>query len=319
MAIVTRSRSGAIKSYLGKKTKPVLRVTKRTKQASPGTKKKLVPTEPPARPASPHGTNAPLAATSSVLVIPEKRDSAVTTATLLERGVAHLLSVDPTLTDLISAHPCPIFSRSGIEDVVDPFESLVSGIISQQVSGAAARTIKARFIALFPAPSSSTTSSFPTPAQVHACPQETLRSAGLSGRKAEYVRDVAEHFLDGRLSAEMLSTAPDSEVVEKLVSVRGIGNWSAEMFLMFGLKRMDVFSTGDLGIQRGMAAYLGKDVAKLKKNGAGGKGGGAKGKWKYLGEEEMLRCSEKFKPYRSLFMWYMWRFSEVTVDAFGKG
>jgi len=132
------------------------------------------------------------------------------------------------------------------------------------------------------------------------------------------VRDVAEHFLDGRLSAEILSTAPDSEVVEKLVSIRGIGNWSAEMFLLFGLKRMDVFSTGDLGIQRGMAAYLGKDVAKLKKNGGGAKGGGAKGKWKYLSEEEMLRCSEKFRPYRSLFMWYMWKFSEVTVDAFGK-
>jgi DNA-3-methyladenine glycosylase II len=316
MVIVTRSHSG-ITSLLGGKTKPGPGVTKWSKQTSTR-KKKPATKPPPARPASPHGTNAPLlTAPSSSPILPKKHDPTVTTATLLEQGVAHLLSADPALAELISTHPCPIFSQSGIEQLVDPFESLVSGIISQQVSGAAARTIKARFVALFPTSASSSSSSFPTPAQVQACPQDTLRSAGLSGRKAEYVRDLAKHFLDGRLSADMLSTAPDDEVVGKLVNVRGIGNWSAEMFLMFGLKRMDVFSTGDLGIQRGMAAYLGKDVAKLKK-GAGGGGGKGKSKWKYLSEEEMLRHSEKFRPYRSLFMWYMWRASEVTVDAFGK-
>lgn len=76
---------------------------------------------------------------------------------------------------------------------------------------------------------------------------------------------------------------------------------------MFGLKRMDVFSTGDLGIQRGMASHFGKNVAKLK--------AGGKGKWKYMSEEDMLRLSEGFRPYRSLFMWYMWRASDVSVDA----
>ena len=85
----------------------------------------------------------------------------------------------------------------------------------------------------------------------------------------------------------------------KLVAVRGLGVWSVEMFMCFGLKRMDVFSTGDLGVQRGMAAYMGRDVAKLKNKGGGNK-------WKYMKEAEMLEIAERFRPYRSLFMWYMW-------------
>jgi hypothetical protein len=91
--------------------------------------------------------------------------------------------------------------------------------------------------------------------------------------------------------------------MKKLVAVRGLGAWSVEMFMCFALKRMDVFSTGDLGVQRGMAAYVGKDVKKLK-----AKGGG---KWKYMSEKDMLETAEKFRPYRSLFMWYMWRIEEV--------
>lgn len=79
------------------------------------------------------------------------------------------------------------------------------------------------------------------------------------------------------------------------------------MFMLFGLKRMDVFSTGDLGAQRGMAAYVGRDVAKLKAK--------ARGKWKYMSEKDMLEISESFRPYRSLFMWYMWRIEDVDVDV----
>ena len=77
----------------------------------------------------------------------------------------------------------------------------------------------------------------------------TLRSAGLSQRKAEYIQGLAQKFADGELSAEMLADASDEEVMERLVAVRGLGKWSVEMFMCFGLKRMDVFSTGDLGIQ----------------------------------------------------------------------
>jgi DNA-3-methyladenine glycosylase II len=88
----------------------------------------------------------------------------------------------------------------------------------------------------------------------------------------------------------MLFSASYDEIFEELIKVRGLGKWSIEMFACFGLKRMDVFSTGDLGVQRGMAALMGRDVAKLKT--------GGKGKWKYMSEKDMSDIAEKFKPYR---------------------
>lgn len=91
--------------------------------------------------------------------------------------------------------------------------------------------------------------SFPAPAQVLAHDLPTLRTAGLSQRKAEYIQGLAEKFDSGELSAQMLVSASDDELIEKLVAVRGLGRWSVEMFACFGLKRMDVFSTGDLGVQ----------------------------------------------------------------------
>lgn len=101
---------------------------------------------------------------------------------------------------------------------------------------------------------------------------------------------LAEKFHSGELSTSMLFSATYEEVLEELIKVRGLGRWSVEMFACFGLKRMDVFSTGDLGVQRGMAALMGRDVNKLK-NGKGGK-------WKYMAEKEMEEIAEKFKPYR---------------------
>lgn len=182
--------------------------------------------------------------------------------------------------------------------------------MAQQVSGAAAKSIKNKFVALFNEedPSQST---FPTPAQVSVTEVSRLRLAGLSQRKAEYIHGLAERFTSGELSTTMLLHATDDEVMEKLIAVRGLGKWSVEMFACFGLKRMDVFSTGDLGVQRGMAAFEGKDVSKLK-----AKGGG---KWKYMSEKDMLEGSEKFRPYRSLFMWYMWRVEDVDMGAVEDG
>lgn len=106
----------------------------------------------------------------------------------------------------------------------------------------------------------------------------------------------------------MLMKASDEEVMEKLIAVRGLGKWSVEMFACFGLKRLDILSTGDLGVQRGMAAFFGKDIKKLKASG-GGK------KWKYMSEQDMLDKSAPFAPYRSLFMWYMWRAEDVDVEV----
>lgn len=291
--------------------------------------------------ADPNLTNAPLlspetsrlVASAPISPIPSKLSSATgkqtTTATLLSEACAHLVAVDPRMKRLVDAHHCRIFSPEGLAEQIDPFESLASGIISQQVSGAAARAIKGRFVALFndtpadaegekqhfPHPNEDSQKNerpdgkkqrFPHPSQVVATSVEKLRTAGLSQRKAEYVRGLAEKFVSGELTAAMLASAPYEEVVERLTAVRGLGRWSVEMFACFGLKRMDVFSLGDLGVQRGMAAFVGRDVARLK-----GKGG----KWKYMGEAEMEEIAGRFRPYRSLFMWYMWRVEDTPVDV----
>jgi DNA-3-methyladenine glycosylase II len=115
---------------------------------------------------------------------------------------------------------------------------------SYQVSGQAASSIRAKFTALFP-----THPAFPSPDQVLTKDIPTLRTAGLSQRKAEYITGLAEKFASGEFTAEGLVSASDEELIEKLVAVRGLGRWSVEMFACFGLKRMDVFSTGDLGVQ----------------------------------------------------------------------
>ena len=266
--------------------------------------------------ADPSRTNAPLFSPETARVVaarpvdtasPSKppKPNTTTTSNILEEACTYLIKVDKRMKPLIEKHHCRIFSPEGLAEQVDPFESLASGIISQQVSGAAAKAIKARFIALFDIDDASPRR-FPQPSQVAATPIETLRTAGLSQRKAEYLKGLAEKFASGELSAQMLADAPYDEVLGKLTAVRGLGRWSVEMFACFALKRMDVFSLGDLGVQRGMAAFVGRDVAKLKAKG---------GKWKYMSEKEMEEISDKFRPYRSVFMWYMWRVEETDIST----
>lgn len=235
---------------------------------------------------------------------PSKAPRKTTTNTLLQEACDHLIKVDERMRPLVEKNHCRIFSPEGLAESIDPFESLASGIISQQVSGAAARSIKAKFLTLFEADNEN--QRFPPPSQVAARSIEQLRTAGLSQRKAEYIKGLAEKFASGELSAQMLHDASDEEVLEKLIAVRGLGKWSVEMFTCFGLKRMDVFSLGDLGVQRGMAAFVGRDVAKLKSKG---------GKWKYMSEQDMIELSDRFAPYRSLFMWYMWRVEETDIST----
>jgi DNA-3-methyladenine glycosylase II len=263
--------------------------------------------------ADPRATNAPLLSPETSHIIASKPVATVspsklsgvktTTANILEEACQHLIKVDPRMKPLIEKHTCRIFTPEGLAEKIDPFETLISGIISQQVSGAAAKSIKAKFIALF---EDKTGRGFPVPSQVAACSIEKLRTAGLSQRKAEYVQGLAEKFANGKLSTQMLVDAPYEELLEKLIEVRGLGRWSVEMFACFGLKRMDVFSLGDLGVQRGMAAFVGRDIAKLKAKG---------GKWKYMSEKEMQEISDRFAPFRSLFMWYMWRVEETDVST----
>ncbi|KAI9167728.1 DNA-3-methyladenine glycosylase-like protein [Paramyrothecium foliicola] len=226
-----------------------------------------------------------------------------TTANLLEEACAHLIKVDARMRPLIEKHHCRIFSPEGLAEEIDPFESLASSIISQQVSGAAAKSIKAKFVGLFEL---NDERRFPRPSEVAACSIEHLRTAGLSQRKAEYIKGLSEKFANGELSAQMLHDASYEEVFERLIAVRGLGKWSVEMFACFALKIPDVFSTGDLGVARGMAALLGRDVNKLKNKG---------GKWKYMAEKEMEEMAGRFSPYRSIFMWYMWRVEETDIST----
>ncbi|PIG84897.1 DNA-3-methyladenine glycosylase [Aspergillus arachidicola] len=261
---------------------------------------RLRSTPPPLdRPVEPHRTNATLltphgsslVATRPVLRMPR-----------LAKPADHVQQPRPQ-------HPCPLFSPEGLAEEVDPFRSLVVSIIGQQVSGAAAKSIKNKFVALFNSEDSGDNapeaSRFPKPEEIIKCDIATLRTAGLSQRKAEYIQGLSQKFASGELSAQMLLNASDEELLEKLTAVRGLGKWSVEMFACFALKRIDVFSTGDLGVQRGCAAFMGKDVSKLK-----AKGGG---KFKYMAEKDMLELAAKFAPYRSLFMWYMWRVEDVDI------
>ena len=222
-------------------------------------------TPPPLdRPVDPHRTNATLLTPhgSSVTAYPAKTEDAspsktgmprplATTGTLLEKATAHLIATDPRLKSVIEQHPCQLFSPAGLAEQIDPFNSLVSSIIGQQVSGAAAKSIRNKFLALFNIndPAGVAHSRFPLPGEVANCDIPTLRTAGLSQRKAEYVQGLAEKFANGELSAQMLARASDEELLEKLIAVRGLGKWSVEMFATFALKRIDVFSTGDLGVQ----------------------------------------------------------------------
>ncbi|KAL1383319.1 DNA glycosylase [Phyllosticta capitalensis] len=292
------------------------------------------------RPAEPHASNAALKTPGGSRVTylrkapadGEGADSqahpALTTETLLEEAEAHLIKIDPGLQPLIEKNPCKMFSPEGLQEEVEPFKALISSIMAQQVSGAAARSIKNRFIALFEESSSpngpfTTSNFFPTPSMVSTATVAHLRTAGLSARKAEYCIGIAQKFVSGELSAAKLAAASDDELLDMLIAVRGLGRWSVEMFSVFTLKRMDVFSTGDLGVQRGMAAWQKRDVNALKrkagqiaKDGKGKVKGGLDGKkWKYMTEKEMLELSEPFQPYRSLFMWYMWRIEDTDVDA----
>lgn len=241
---------------------------------------------------------------------------------LLAQGLLHLRTVSPALARWIDNEDYSHILTGHLRKPDDPppnyFRSLARGIISQQVSGAAAASILRKFTALFytanEAAPDPPAEFFPTPQQVldRAIPE--LRTAGLSERKAQYMQSLATEFLTDPSLPE-LHTLSNEDVIEKLTKVKGIGIWSVQMFLIFSLGRWDVFSTGDLGIQRGMAVWDGRDVESLKR--AAGAEGVKKvaAKWKYMSEGDMLRLSESFRPWRSLFCLVMWKASDTLVGS----
>jgi len=159
------------------------------------------------------------------------------------------------------------------EHEFNPFQTLVNSIISQQLSAKAANTIKHRLKAVV--------SDF-APAGFLAVSSEKLRVAGLSSAKARTIVELAKRVSDGRLNLEVTQNAPDADVIAKLVEIPGIGQWTAEMFLIFGLHRPNVLSLGDAGLQRATRRLFG-DNAKLESVGS------------------------VWHPYCSVASWYLWR------------
>lgn len=199
----------------------------------------------------------------------------------LAAATAHLRAVEPRFAPLVERHGTPTLTPTR-----DPFASLGSTIIHQQLAGAAAKTILTRFTGLYPR------NRFPRPAALAATPLERLRSAGLSRGKALALLDLAAHFADGRVKPKVLLAAGDDEIARMLLPIRGIGPWSVDMFQMFALCRPDVWPVGDLGVRMGLKHFL-----RLRE----------------LPEQPRLdRLAARWRPYRSLAAWYMWRVVEES-------
>jgi DNA-3-methyladenine glycosylase II len=167
----------------------------------------------------------------------------------------------------------------------DPYEALARAIVGQQLSTKAAASIWSRLIDLFDGRT-------PTPEELLRKRATTLRKAGLSNAKVAFLRDLAAQVKDGRLDLAHLASLSDEDIVAELVAVKGIGLWTAEMFLIFHLGRPDVVSAGDLGIRRAVQIAYGLDELP--------------------GPEEMERISEAWRPHRTLACLYLWRSLDNT-------
>lgn len=200
----------------------------------------------------------------------------VLTARKIRLAEDHLRTNDPVMASIISEIGRCGLVRSKRED---PFIAIVEAIIWQQLSGKAARTIYQRFLKIFP-------NGRPTPATILATSDEAMRAAGLSRGKTAYLRDLSTKVLDGTVHLESLETMSNDDVVAAMTKVKGIGRWSAEMFLMFRLQRADVLPVGDLGIVKAIQRHY-----RLRKTPTA---------------ERMLKIAESWRPYRSVASWYLW-------------
>ncbi|MEO7191632.1 MAG: DNA-3-methyladenine glycosylase [Vicinamibacterales bacterium] len=198
-----------------------------------------------------------------------------------ERARRWLMRQDPRLAPLIKrvGRCCLPDSRTNA-----PFGALVRAILAQQLSGKAADTIHRRVLALVGGAERL------APQTLLDVDVDQLRAAGVSRPKISYLRDLAEHVIDGRLNLAALELQSDEEVIQAITAVRGLGRWSAEMFLMFHLNRPDVFPVADLGIVKGIERLL-----SMKRRPAA---------------RTMLRAAEAWRPYRSVAAWYLWRLQD---------
>jgi DNA-3-methyladenine glycosylase II len=212
-------------------------------------------------------------------VVPDTADPAPVRARLLRSPAAiarHIVRIDPAFATVVNAAG-PFAPRA---PSADPFNALARAIAYQQLAGRAAAAIHGRFLALFG-------SQLPAPATVLATPVERLRACGLSGAKTAAILDLALKFTDGTVPLDRLAALPDDEVVARLTEVRGVGRWTAEMFLLFDLRRPDVWPVDDYGVRKGWAVIHGIDAMPKPK--------------------ELLTLGEGLRPHRSAAAWYCWR------------
>jgi DNA-3-methyladenine glycosylase II len=195
--------------------------------------------------------------------------------------VEHLRASDPVLARLIDEVGKLPNARSGRPERDDHYGALVRSIVGQQLSVAAARAIYGRLIDRFGGRP-------PTPQEILAEEPEELRAAaGLSRAKVGFLRSLAEHVISGELELERLDKLPDDEVIAELVAVKGLGEWTSHMFLMFHLDRPDVVAVGDLGIRRAIERAYGLDHLPQA--------------------AEIEAIAEPWRPYRTLACRYLWR------------
>lgn len=198
------------------------------------------------------------------------------------RAADELASRDPVMARLLT-----LVGPPDIRPVQKtPFEALARAICFQQLSTKAAGTIYARF--------ETSVGGTITPQAVLATPVDTLRASGLSQAKAVSVLDLAEKVADGTVPLDGTRKLSDDELIERLMVVRGVGRWTAEMFLIFQLRRLDVWPVDDLGVRKGYARAWGRADLPTPK--------------------ALIELGEPFRPYRSVAAWYCWRATELPAD-----
>jgi DNA-3-methyladenine glycosylase II len=198
-----------------------------------------------------------------------------------QKAISHLRRADPVMADVIArVGRCTLVPR----EEWTHFDALLRSIVFQQLSGKAAATIHGRVLQLIGDGEGAAS-------RIVATSHDAFRAAGLSNAKATYVRNLAEHVLDGSLPVNSLHELSDDEIIAALTQVKGIGKWSAQMFLMFRLGRPDVLPDTDLGVQKGV-----QKAYRLRK---------------LPTPAQVLRRGQKWAPYRTIASWYMWRILEV--------
>ncbi len=203
---------------------------------------------------------------------------------MLYSAALNVLKKDPKLAKIINH-----VGKYQIRTSRNYYESLVEAIITQQLAGSAAKAISNRFRSLYG-------KSFPKPIDVINTSDSKLRKTGLSRMKIEYIKELSKAIESKKLKMRSLSKLSDEEIVEQLTQIKGIGRWTAEMFLIFSLGRMDILPVGDLGLRKGV--QLLNSTSELP-NAA-----------------EIEELAEKWRPYRTVATWYIWK-SLKTFDTIG--